>query len=306
MNIVEIASGNWVAKINLNCGGNCICLKNKKYNLSVLREPNQVEKPDNPYLYGMPILFPPNRIQDGRFVFEGREYIFPINERKTNCHLHGFLHQAEFEISEQGASFIRCQYESDELYRFFPHKFRVEILYSLSEQGLLQEVTIHNLSATNMPVSLGFHSTFNLPFAQDSSADDILLLAQVGDEMERDPSRHLPTGNTLPIDEISAALNSGKFHPSKNQISRHYQSAGEGRIELRDTQNNIKIIYSNDTQYKWRLLFNGGNRNFICLEPQTSMVNCQNSDLEHAYTGFDHIAPYTCKKYISRIDVQFL
>ena len=306
MNIVKIASGNWIAKINLSRGANCISLKNTEHNLSILREPDSAENPDNPYLYGMPILFPPNRIQDGHIVFEGREYLFPINEPETNCHLHGFLHQAEFQIAEQGASFVRCQYESDELYQFFPHKFRFEILYSLSTQGLLQEVTIHNLSTTNMPVSLGFHTTFNLPFFQASSSENIRIFAQVGDEVERDTLRYLPTGRILPVDEISAALNYCEFDPSTQHISKHYKSSGEGRIELYDIKNHIKIIYSNDIQYKWRLFFNGGSRDFICLEPQTCMVNCQKSDWDSAYTGFDYIAPDTYKKYVSRIDIQFL
>ena len=30
------------------------------------------------YLYGMPILFPVNRIENGIFDFEGRHYVFPI------------------------------------------------------------------------------------------------------------------------------------------------------------------------------------------------------------------------------------
>ena len=35
------------------------------------------------YLYGNLILFPPNRTRSGKFTFEDREYVFPINEPQT-------------------------------------------------------------------------------------------------------------------------------------------------------------------------------------------------------------------------------
>ena len=73
-NIVEIKSGNWTATINILKGANCISLKNDLYNANILREQPLINKIDNPYVYGMPILFPVNRIEGGTFTFEGRKY----------------------------------------------------------------------------------------------------------------------------------------------------------------------------------------------------------------------------------------
>ena len=70
MRIIELKSNNYRAKINLSRGANCISLKNTEYNGDILREPDY-DNLDNPYLYGMPILFPPNRISGGKFEFEG-------------------------------------------------------------------------------------------------------------------------------------------------------------------------------------------------------------------------------------------
>ena len=63
--IIEIKSGNYISKINLSRGANCISLINKKYNANILREPNYQSKIENPYFYGMPILLPVNRIENG-------------------------------------------------------------------------------------------------------------------------------------------------------------------------------------------------------------------------------------------------
>ena len=185
-----------------------------KYDAEILRVPDY-EKLDNPYLYGMPILFPVNRISDGEFVFEGRRYTFPINEPETNCHLHGFLHTAEFKIEEQREDYIKCVYESDELYSFLPHKFKVEIVYSLSENGLLQETCVHNLSGKNMPVFLGFHTTFNVPFIKNSKAENIRVFAEVGDVIERNMSTYLPTGRIIASVPISLFISDPKLSRKK-------------------------------------------------------------------------------------------
>ena len=86
---LTIENGDWSAVIDLAHGANCIELKNKRYGASLLREPPKNGELDNPYLYGMPLLFPVNRIENGTFEFEGRRYVFPINEPSTGCHLHG-------------------------------------------------------------------------------------------------------------------------------------------------------------------------------------------------------------------------
>ena len=72
MNIYEIKNDFWVAKINLSLGANCISLRNVKHGLSILREMEKEKNPEKSVRYGMPVLFPPNRITDGRFVFENR------------------------------------------------------------------------------------------------------------------------------------------------------------------------------------------------------------------------------------------
>lgn len=296
--IVKIQYGDYTALINPKSGANCISLRNSMYNAKILREPDTTDILDNPYLYGMPILYPANRISGGCFEFEGRTYKFPINESETNCHLHGMLHCAEFEIAEYGKDFIKCVF--DKPYLDFSHSFRIEMLYSLSEQGLEQKTKISNLSGEDMPNFLAFHTTFNVPFLLNSSLDDIRLFAEVGDEIERD-EKYLPTGRILPCDDTTSKIQAGSFMPLEKVISRHYRIENTGRIELMDTNRGIKLIYENDNNFKWRLFYNGNANEYICLEPMTCMANCQNAPFERDYSGFDFIPPYSSKEYISKI-----
>ena len=296
--IIRLQAGDYTAFINPERGANCISLRNSKYKAIILREPNKSGVLDNPYLYGMPILYPVNRISGGVFKFEGITYKFPINEPETNCHLHGMLHCTEFEMTERGDNFVRCVFEKP--YLDSPHRFRIEILYKLSEEGLEQGTKITNLSDTNMPNFLGFHTTFNVPFLSNSVSENIRLFAEVGDEIERD-TKYLPTGRILPSDDVTARIRKGEFMPFEKIISRNYKVEGEGRIELRDIKQNIKLVYENDREFGWRLFYNGNADEYICLEPMTCMTNCQNAPFDKAYSGFDSIPPHSSKEYISKI-----
>ncbi len=134
-NIITIKSENWTAKINLSRGANCISLKNSKFSADILREPDYSKELDNPYIYGMPILFPVNRISGGEFEFEGRKYKFPVNELETNCHLHGELHNMPFEAEELGGDFVKCIFKAP--YLDFPRRFILSVTYRLTESGLV-------------------------------------------------------------------------------------------------------------------------------------------------------------------------
>ena len=296
--IVKLQAGDYTALINTERGANCISLRNSKYNAVILREPNKSGVLDSPYLYGMPILYPVNRISGGSFEFEGRIYRFPINEPQTNCHLHGMMHEMEFEVSEIGDSFVKCVFERQ--YLDFPHRFRVEMKYSLSENGLLHKTKITNLSSENMPNFLGFHTTFNIPFLKGALAENVRLYAEIGNEIERDRN-YLPTGKLLLYDDVAEKINIGEFMPLEKVISRHCKSKKGGQIELTDIKQGIKLVYENDEKFGWRLFYNGSADDYICLEPMTCMANCQNSPFDREYAGFDSIAPYSSKEYVSRI-----
>lgn len=100
-NSIKLESGDWSAVIDLTHGANCISLRNKKYNAKLLREPPTSHELDNPYLYGMPILFSVNRIENGSFEFEGRHY-------------HGQGIMSITDIDKR----LRIVYENDEKYGF--------------------------------------------------------------------------------------------------------------------------------------------------------------------------------------------
>lgn len=299
--IIEIKRGEWSAKINMARGANCLSLRNARYGAEILREPVDYRKPENDYLYGMPILFPVNRIEGGAFEFEGRKYVFPINEARTGCHLHGELHIAHFEVAERKDNYLKCRYSAKSgEYLGFLHAFETTQEYELKENGLYHTVTVTNLSDENMPVFLGFHTTFNTLFTKESRGENMRVFVDISEEYERLMDiNYLPTGVKPNFDEVSSSLAKGTFNPLERKISRHYR--GKGKMSITDLKNRLRVVYDNDEKYGFRLIFNGGEEGYICLEPQTCLANCQNSPFSREEGGFDYIAPGACKTYASAI-----
>lgn len=298
-NTVTLRSGALSAVVDLERGATCISLRDSRYAATILREPDEGYG-DNPFLYGSPLLYPQNRIEGGRFEFEGREYVFPINEPRTGCHLHGDLHTSVFTLLERSEDGVTAFHERPAR-EGFPHGYRITVGYRLEGNALLHTVAITNLSDMNMPSFFGLHTTFALPFCRGSRPEDVRLLCELSDEIERDMSVYLPTGRILPPDEFTRSACRGTLIPAEHTFSRHYKAAGGGAISLTDTRLGVRLCYEADEKLRFRLLYNGGARDFICLEPLSSAANCQNSPLPRDYAGFDCIEPHATREYTLKI-----
>ena len=227
--------------------------------------------------------------------------MFPINEPRAGCHLHGELHKAHFELTERNESSVTCRYRAEKGdYLGFPHAFEIIQRYELKQDGFYHTVTVTNLSEENMPVFLGFHTTFNTLFTSESLPENIYAYADIFEEYGRNMEKnYLPTGVKPDFDEVSASLANGTYKPFFKKTSRHY--GGKGKMTLTDVRVGLRMVYDNDEKYGFRLIYNGGNEGYICLEPQTCLANCQNSPFPRSENGFDFIEANSSKTYNSRI-----
>ena len=294
----------YTAVINLSRGANCISLRHES-GAVILREPEDPDQLDNPFLYGMPILFPVNRIENGAFTFEGRQYRLPINEPTTGCHLHGELHRTPFTVQRRTDAAVTCCYQATKTapYLTFPHEFEIVMEYRLKPDGFYHTVAVTNLSETNMPVFLGFHTTFHTLFSQNGRREDICVFADIEEEYARNMEvNYLPTGVKPTFDETSLALVQGTYRPFAQNASRHYR--GQGNMSITDTGSRQRVVYENDEKYTFRLVFNGGKDGYICLEPQNCLANCPNGPFSREEAGFDYLSPGESKTFRSRIYLQ--
>jgi len=294
MNIYKLENERIYAEVLPERGANLIKFVDKELNADVLRTPKDDSDFENPFFYGTPILFPPNRISGGQFEFEGRKYIFPINEPDTGCVLHGTLHETAFTVTEHNDSHIKCRYEAvnGDLYYGFPHEFALEVSYDLTSDSIVQTVEAFNNSPDNMPFALAFHTTFNVP------SENARVCINAEKEYLRDV-KYLPTEEVLDDSESIRKFRRGEYDPSSEKISVFFKDGGSKSTVITDGK--LTVNYEVSDGYGYWMVYNGVSNDFICIEPQTWLTNCPNLSFDREESGFQIIKPSESKIYTAKI-----
>jgi aldose 1-epimerase len=301
---IWLKAGRYEAAILPEIGGNLIAFRDLETGYKFLREPAEEEMEafkSNPGVHGIPVLFPPNRYDGGRFPWNGKVYEFPVNEKDRGNHLHGFAHTAVWSVdnfgSEDDESYVTVSLRVDEdhaIYTYLPHKFTLKLRYSLSENGLSQISFVKNDGSEVMPCLLAYHTTINAPFAPDSNSSDYKLKLTIGKRWELN-ERMLPTGRYQPLLPEEEAMRTGGVSPYFAAMDNHYTAVpqnGRNRMELTDTKLGVTLVYDVGTSYKqWMIWNNGAGGKYFCPEPQINLVNAPNTDLPAEEIGLFSLEP---------------
>lgn len=301
---VWLQSGPYEAAILPDVGGNLIAFRDTKQGYRFLREPAESEMKsfkENPGTHGIPVLFPPNRYEDGNFPWNGQTYQFPVNEKATGNHLHGFLHTIPWTLEEFGTTALESYVsvsvsinKDHPVYAFLPHSFTFRLRYTVSAAGLSQQVFIRNEGDQVMPCLLAFHTAINTPFAEGSTSEDYKLRMTVGQRWELN-ERMLPTGQYQDLSEGEKLMQGDGVNPYFDAMDNHYTAVpqnGRNRMELTDTKLDKTLVYDVGTSYKqWMIWNNNACQQFFCPEPQINLVNAPNIDLPAEEIGLFGLAP---------------
>jgi aldose 1-epimerase len=306
---IRFRAGGYEALLLPGVGAQIIELKDLKRGLDLLRKPDDIDLEAfkaRPQVYGIPILFPPNRIEDGKFQATGRILDFPINDVKGNNHIHGFLRTRTWEItkmapiSEETVE-IEVVFNGDQAndsYAQYLNQFELTLQYILSSAGLKQKLTIINNSGNSLPMGVGFHTAFKVPFHPGSKEQDYRLKVSVDEEWEL-TERILPTGKLLPLNVSNQDYRTQGILPQGTLISGHF-TAKEITIDnkpfhgaiIDDESKGLRLIYKVGKEYKhWMIWNDTGKQGFICPEPQTWVINAPNVKLPPEITGYRILKP---------------
>lgn len=312
---IHLQASHYEAYILPNIGANLVSFRHTERNLQFLREPqNEAEMGtlvENPTIWGIPVLFPPNRYEDGQFKWNGKQYNFPINEKDKNNHLHGFLHSVPWQVDSTSTADHECGVtlslnidQQHPMYKYFPHMFKIQLRYVLSAKGLFQHILIHNTGQDMLPCMLAFHTTLNAPFDPKSTASDYVFKANIGQRWEVN-ERMLPTGHVQPLNEDEQKIKTNGVNPFSEEMDNHYSANpvnGSNRMELIDQRTNIKLIYDAGTAYKhWMIWNNEATPGFFCPEPQTNRINAPNLQACDDEVGIIGVAPGEIWEETSRL-----
>ena len=115
--------------------------------------------------YASSILFPfANRIEDGIYNFEGKQYFLDVNQKEENNALHGFVYNKTFELIEQKntleAAEVTLRYQEQKQAKGFPYTYTIILKYILTKDSIDLNVTVKNTDTKTFPFTIGWHPYF--------------------------------------------------------------------------------------------------------------------------------------------------
>ena len=140
-----------------------------------------------------------NRIKDGKFTLDGKEYTLAVNNGPN--HLHGGLvgfNMRDWEVKSSSENKIVMSYFSPDGEEGYPGNLEVTVTYELSDEN---ELKIHYEATTDQPTIVGLtnHSYFNLKGAGEGTVRDHILQLNADFHTALDDAT-CPTGEVLKVD----------------------------------------------------------------------------------------------------------
>ncbi len=273
--------------INLRAGGLLtrfdVAIENELLNILKLPFSEQYPLESNPY-HPSAVLTPwVNRVRNGNYSFEGRNYQLPINEPNLGNAIHGLLAHAPFVVTESHATeetaHIRIShtYAGDE--KGFPFPFTFSIDYTLEKKGgLLVSFHAVNTGASNMPFACGWHPYFGFP---GTKLDELKISFSA-------QSRFLSDSQMIPLQE--EAFDRTEPIDLGNEKLDHVfllKPQADHVTELHDTRRNISFyLRQSSIQFPYLVVFAPDDQEAVAIEPMTA-----NTDAFNTAEGLHVLAP---------------
>jgi len=246
---------------------------------------------EQPSRYGIPILFPwPSGIPGGKFEFQGKviELNPPGEKRATH---HGFVNTAAWRVvrsdCDNTSAWLTCAIRSEdcgEKAKRFPFRFVLEMTWRLTDAGFSMEMKTTNTGDGPMPMGLGLHPYFTIPFGKQGSPGDCRLFTAMEKQWDLDKTIEVDPGETAPADPF---LNNPAFDPrpeggrpiEKTKFNHVYKAAfekGFTRSILTDPGSGLHLTVSADEDFSTWVIYTPPDRSAISIEPWTMTPNAFN------------------------------
>jgi aldose 1-epimerase len=244
---------------------------------------NLIEPNTRDGLYAGKILAPwPNRIRDGKYSFNKKDYQLPINEVSKNNSLHGLVANSLWEITFQNQSKVILGYLLDQP-AIYPGKLQLQVTYEIIESGIEITVLSKNVGEISAPYAVSIHTYL---VADESVKNNELFLQIPADQfLEVDAERLLPiklqpvTGTNF--DFIDSKKISDLFIDHAFKYSSDYprsilllNAEGQGAEVIFDDQSNWIQIHTADRDLQ------GDSRMAVAIEPMTCPPDAFNSGID--------------------------
>ena len=98
----------------------------------------------------------PNRLEDGRYDFDGRAHQLPLNELENRNAIHGLVRWSAWDVSERAPDRLVLEHTL-RAQPGYPFTLGLRVEYALGERGLSVRTTATNLGDQSCPYGYGAH-----------------------------------------------------------------------------------------------------------------------------------------------------
>lgn len=227
--------------------------------------------------YGTPLLYPtPNRVYQGKFTYNGREY--PQIKNGKLVTIHGLLYNEPFKgvkIDKSEDSISVSAYvdfdKNNYLYETFPFDHRLHIKYTLDVSGVLFEYEIESREREqSIPFGIAIH-----PYFAKIDGEEGTLLKVPFRKVYETTENLLPTGRLL---EAGGETDLRNFRPvgSLKLDTVFTDNIDNEPAVIKYTKTGLQITLESSRDFTHMVVYTPGGKRYFCMENQTCATNAHN------------------------------
>ena len=301
---VKMQSGKYTAIIAPSVGSSVLRFRDDENDLEIFKFRKFIPMKtieEQREIWGLPTLYLPNRFDKGVLRTSDSVYELPINEPLLDNFIHGWVHKREHEIEcyteENGKCVLITSYvfdENDEMYKYFPLDFKISYTFTLSPDGLKQEIYLTSNAEKALPVSICTHTCINAPLKDGGDEADLRLCVPIGERCELN-RRCLPTEKLLPLADWDKEYKNGQKVPvgqpldndMYTAVMNEYNGKPFNGVIVRDLKSGHTLLNEVSKEFRfWNMWNDSGDKGYFCPEPMTAMINSANLSLGADVTGY--------------------
>jgi aldose 1-epimerase len=244
---------------------------------------------------GIPWLFPfPNRIQQGRFSWDGQAYTLPGTDGRGNA-IHGFVKDRPWRVTAVAPQSVTAEFQlsldAPDKIALWPGDFLIEVRYQLEATSLRADIRIMNPGPKPLPWGLGTHPYFNIPLTPNGDVNQCRVRVPASQAWEL--SDFIPTGQRTALDarndlQVPACLGGKSLDDVLTQLK---VEAGRTEVALIDGQLGYQVTQISDAVFRECVVFTPPGRACVCLEPYTCTTNAMNLQQQGIDAGLQILEP---------------
>lgn len=264
--ILKNKKGDW-AEIDLSSGATLTGLHLSGED--VIKYPLKEDDPKKGYPSAL--LFPfPNRIKDGTYTFEEKEYSLELNDLDSQNAIHGFIAFESFDLVSHTASKLVAKYTYDGYKEGYPFPFEFTVTYTLKDNTLNLTAEAVNTGSGNMPIGFAWHPYFGF---NSVAIGEMTVKVPRRKKMELS-DRYIPTSEfEIERSEVIKLKNT-----ILDNVYTFENETDVSEIELRFKKKKLKVSQkTGKNKLNYFILYTPASRDCMAIEPQSCNTNAFNN-----------------------------